>query len=146
MRYPLTLAVLGGMIASLLTLCGPAWADSAAEDPLAAPPAAAGRPLLPDPDILLRPQTYPGLPDTDPFSQDPEQRRAELRQAVATALAEQPELTDTPILVHVTSLHRARLQGVVHSEADRILAEIVAADVPGISGVDNSLRVESSTE
>lgn len=139
----------GAMAALILILGSLAVAAGGERDDEAdfeAPPAAAGSFVLDDLEAPMRPQTYPALPTADPFSLDPEQTREVLRRAVEQALAEAPELADTPILVHVTSLHRARLSGIVDSESTRLLAEIVAAGVNGISGVDNGLRVEAETD
>lgn len=113
---------------------------------LEAPPAASGSPRIDDLEIPIRPQSYPGLPSTDPLAQDPEQLREALRQDVERALAEAPELADSSLLAHVTSLRRARLRGVVGSDSTRILAEIIAAGVDGISGVDNGPRIEAEPE
>ncbi|MCC5886105.1 MAG: BON domain-containing protein [Gammaproteobacteria bacterium] len=113
------------------------------ETGLEVPPAAAGSLVLDDLKAPIRPQTYPALPSADPFAQDPDEIRAALRRDVERALAEEPELADTPILVHVTSLRRARLSGIVDSDSTRLLAEIVAASVNGISGVDNGLKIEA---
>ncbi len=105
------------------------------------PPAASGSPLIENIEVPIRPQTYPTLPKADPLQPDPEQIREDLRRAVEQAFAEEPELADAAILVHVTSLRRARLSGNVESESTRILAEILARGVNGISGVDNGLQI-----
>jgi len=121
----------------------PARDSSAEAGSLGAPLAASARPLFEDLQAPIRPQRYPGLPTANPMHQDPEQIREDLRLAVERALAEAPELADEPILVHVTSLRRARLSGIVVDESTRILAEMIAAGVHGISGVDNRLRIEA---
>lgn len=113
---------------------------------LEAPPAASRSPRIEDLEGPIRPQHYPGLPNFDPLAQDPEQIRDDLRQAVEQALDQAPELADTTILVHVGSLRRARLSGSVGDPSTRILAELIAAGVDGISGVDNGLRIETEPD
>lgn len=159
MSYPLThslshrtiFASAGGaiVIAALVIGAGASfnYALAATEDgSLEAPPAASGRPLFEDLEATIRPQSYPGLPAANPLQQDPEQIREALRRDVEQALTDAPELADTPILVHVTSLRRARLSGIVANASTRILAEIIVAGVDGISGVDNGLSIESEQD
>lgn len=135
------------LLLALVTLGNPLPAadDRGRDDEadLDVPSAAAGSPLLDDLEAPLRPQTYPSLPTGDPLAMNPEQIRAALHRDVEQALAAEPELRDAPILVHVTSLRRARLSGIVDSESTRLLAEMVAASVDGISGVDNGLQIEA---
>jgi len=123
-----------------------AGATSTVEPRLEAPPAASRSPRIEDLQGPIRPQHYPGLPSVDPLEQDPEQIRDALRQAVEQALDQAPELADTTILVHVSSLRRARLSGSVGEPSTRILAAIIAAGVDGISGVDNGLRIEAEPD
>lgn len=145
----LTCVLLGTWVFGISTLSSEARAareTPKAEHRLEAPPAASSSPMIEELKAPIRPQHYPGLPSADPLAQDPEQIREVLRLDVERALAEAPELADISILVHVTSLRRARLRGIVGNESTRILAEIIAAGVDGISGVDNGLRIEAEYE
>lgn len=114
----------------------------AAKAELDAPPAAAGSIDLGEMETPAKPHSYPGLPDADPFMQDPEQAREALRLRVREALDLAPEFDATRILVHVTSLHVVRLNGVVDDAAAKMAAEVVAASVQGVASVENKLTLE----
>lgn len=148
MLYPLTRSMSYGAICALacaaLASAGHTLAAGTFEDDRhEALPSSSSTVLFEDLEAPLRPHNYPGLPSADPLEQDPERIRETLHLDVQRALAEAPELADASILVRVSSLRRVRLTGVVKSDSARILAEVIAAAVAGISGVDNRLRIEA---
>ncbi len=127
-------------------LCAVVVFNLAAQAEVDTPAAAAGSIDLGEMDTPDRSHTYPGLPDADPLMQDPEQAREALRLQVREALDLAAEVDATRILVHVTSLHVVRLNGVVDDDAARMAAEVIAASVQGVASVENRLTLEEDAD
>jgi osmotically-inducible protein OsmY len=67
----------------------------------------------------------------------------ELRTALRAALLRGAEREGKAITVTRDAAGGVRLEGVVHSTAERRLAEAVCWDTPGVTGVANHLRLET---
>ena len=114
-----------------------------------APPAASGSIALEDlgANIDLGPSRLPTVPEPPEDTEfDPERDREELRARVQMELDVAPEVDTARVLTYVTALGRVRLTGVVADESAKTIAEGIAAAVPGVTGVDNQLRVEKEND
>jgi len=113
------------------------------------PPAAAASIALEDigANIDLGPSRLPAVPEPpEHMETDPERDREELRARVQMELDVAPDVDTARVLTYVTALGRVRLTGVVADESEKTIAEGVVAAVPGVTGVDNELRVEDETD
>ena len=115
-----------------------------------APPAAAGSIQVGDLGVdidLDRPSALPVVPEQpEHLAPDPEQDREELRAQVQMELDMSPQVDTSRVLAHVTALGEVRLTGVVRDENEKAMAEGLAAAVPGVTGVDNDLRLEDGMD
>jgi hypothetical protein len=67
-----------------------------------------------------------------------------LQARVRVALKEDPDTRDIDITIHAAQ-GRVTLQGIVLDAQERKHAEDVVAAVPGVSGIDNQLRLMTTT-